>query len=106
MTTEKNKTTPTSAATSKATSAATSAANDMDSWAMAVSLLTGVRKAKAKAEEERHEAFVATGGNPFGAGVSKARMTRDAMDEAEALLVNSLGQVARANNLPMPKVAT
>ena len=94
MTTEENKTNPTSAAT------------DMDSWAMAVSLLTGVRKAKAKAEEERHEAFIATGGNPFGAGVSKARLVRDAMDEAEALLVNSLGQVARANNLPMPKVAT
>lgn len=78
-------------------------AKGLDAWAMACSILVAMRKAAAKAQQEYDEAYAAGEGRPFSPGLSKAIATKTTLTDTARVLEHGLGQVARANNLEMPK---
>ena len=84
----------------------TNTPQELDAWTMATSILSGVRKATKKAHEELEEvkaANIEATGRPFGNGIGSKYALIEALNTAEKSLVADLSQIARANNLPLPK---
>ena len=78
------------------------ATKEINSWAMACSLLIGTRQAIAKANAE-HAAIVAeTQGNTFLSGASTIADTAAVLRDIERSLDWELSRIARSSNLPMP----
>lgn len=82
------------------------APTDMAAWDMALSILTGLRQARSKAEAEYTSAVTATKGNPFGTGVAPAAHLVEALSEALRGLEPDLRQIARLNARMMPEDPT
>lgn len=76
---------------------------EMDSWAMACSLLVGVRQALAKGQAE-HAAIIAA--NPNRTFIAEAHVVADTVGtlrEVESTLNWELSRTARSSNLAMPE---
>ncbi len=75
----------------------------MDSWAMACSLLVGMRQAIAKAVTEHAEILAANEGRTFIAEASTIADTIAVLRDVESTLDYELARTARTSNLPMPE---
>lgn len=75
----------------------------MDSWAMACSLLVGVRQAIAKASAEHSAIIAANPDRPFIAEAAIVADTIGTLREVERTLDFGLAQTARSSNLAMPE---
>ena len=81
----------------------TDAAAPMDSWAMACSLLVGVRQAIAKGKAEHAAITAANPNRTFIAEAHVPRRVTEALIEIESELDRELAHVARSSNLAMPE---
>jgi hypothetical protein len=81
----------------------TTTPTEMDSWAMACSLLVGVRQALAKGKSE-HAKIIAA--NPNRTFIAEARVVADTVGilrDVESTLDWELSRTARSSNLAMPE---
>ncbi|WP_295511852.1 hypothetical protein [uncultured Sulfitobacter sp.] len=81
----------------------TTTPTEMNSWAMACSLLVGVRQALAKGQAE-HAAIIAA--NPNRTFIAEARVVADTVNvlrDVENTLDWELSRTARSSNLAMPE---
>lgn len=76
---------------------------EMDSWAMACSVLVGMWKAMDKARDEHARLLAEHYGKPFAPGASTISATLGSLMEAERSLQTDLRRIARTSGFPVPE---
>lgn len=75
----------------------------MTAWAMALSVLTGLRKTEATARAEFEAIRNANLGRPFAPGVTTSTDILNSVARTKIDLEHELRRIARSNGLAMPE---